>query len=274
MARDTPERHDRPIPPRRKSQLVRSALLACGVLSTMLYAGTDLLGAMRYPGYSITSQAISELMATDAPSKTFVDPLFITYDLLMLAFGITVFAEGASRSRALRITGALLIAYAAARLTGPTLFGMNPRGATNDLGHIVLTEVLILLMLGVIAFGAFTFGQQLRLYSLATLIIVVAFATASAPYGARLAAGEPTPGFGIVDRINVYSSLLWIAVFAVALLRHASRRSATVTRAAVASGVHDMVAPILEEGARSSSEASPHVVRSAPRSRRAGAARK
>jgi hypothetical protein len=35
----------------------------------------------------------------------------------------------------------------------------------------------------------------------------------------RLAAGEATPGFGIIERITVCASLAWIAVFAVALLR-------------------------------------------------------
>jgi hypothetical membrane protein len=213
-----------------KGNAVRTALLACGILSSLIYLATDVLGGMRYPGYSFTSQAISELMARGAPSEAFVDPLFLVYGVLALAFGVGAFREGAGRGRALRITGALLIAYAAVGLSGPTFFEMSPRGTgavDGDLLHIVLTGVLVLLLLPAMGFGAFAFGKRFRAYSAATLLIVVAFGGLTAPYGARLAAGQPTPGFGILERIHVYAFLLWVAVLAVALLR----RPGTPTRA-------------------------------------------
>ena len=199
----------------------RQSLLACGVLSSLLYAATDLLGGMRYPGYSFGSQVISELMASGAPSESFVDPLFIAYGVLAIAFGVGVYREAADR-RALRIAGAMLIGYAVAGLTGPTLFEMGQRGvesAAGDLPHIVLTAVLVLTLLLAIGFGAFALGRQFRIYSYATLLIVIAFGLMAGMYGARLAAAQPTPGFGIVERINVYASLLWVAVLSIALLR-------------------------------------------------------
>ena len=76
-------------------------------------------GSAAIPGYSFTSQAIGELMAIGAPSERLVDPLFITYGVLVLAFGVGVVREGLGRSRALRVAGALLIAYAAIGFTGP-----------------------------------------------------------------------------------------------------------------------------------------------------------
>ena len=42
----------------------------------------------------------------------------------------------------------------------------------------------------------------------------------------RLAAGEPTARLGLVERILIYSSLLWVAVLAVALLRRLPYRTA------------------------------------------------
>ena len=198
-------------------------LLICGILSSLLYAGTDLLGGLRYPGYSFTSQAISELMAVGAPSETFVDPLFLAYGVLALLFGIAVYREG-GRSRALRIAGVLLIAYAGVGFTGPVFFEMHQRGdaaAGSDAPHIILTAALVLLTLGAMGVAAFALGKRFRIYSIVTLVTVVVLGVASAPYGARLAEGEPTPGFGIVERLNVYSSLLWIAVFAIGLLRRA-----------------------------------------------------
>jgi len=206
----------------RSRSIARQTLLACGILSGLLYVATDVLGGLRYPGYSFNSQAISELMAIGAPSETFVDPLFIVYGVLALAFGAGVFREGSGRGRALRITGVLLIGYAIAGFTGPTLFEMHQRGNGNhdtDMPHIVLTGVLVSFTLLSMAFGAAALGWRFRVYSFLTLLIMIVMGVISASYGARLAAGQPTPGFGIVERILVYSSLLWIALFALALLR-------------------------------------------------------
>jgi hypothetical protein len=66
--------------PGRSGSMVRQVLLACGILSSLLYLATDVLGGLRYEGYSFTSQAISELMARGAPSEPLVDPLFLPRD--------------------------------------------------------------------------------------------------------------------------------------------------------------------------------------------------
>jgi len=205
-----------------RTRRLRRALLACGILSWLLYLATDILGGLRYDGYSFTSQAISELMAIGAPSESFVDPLFLIYGVLALGFGVGVFREGAGRSRALRIAGALLIVYALVGFTGPTLFEMHPRGAggeANDVPHILVTALLVALLLSVLGVAAFALGKQFRNYTFATLVVVIAFGGLSGMYGARLAAGQPTPGFGIVERTHVYAFLIWIAVFAAVLLR-------------------------------------------------------
>jgi hypothetical protein len=236
--------------PARDRGMARTVLLACGILASLLYVATDLLGGLRYDGYSFTSQAISELMAVGAPSEAFVDPRFITYGVLALAFAVGVFREAAGRNRPLRITAVLLMAYAAVGFTGPTLFEMHQPGAGSagsDTPHIVLTGVLVLLTLLAIGFGAFAFGKRFRIYSFATLLILIVLGTLSAPYGARLAAGQPTPGFGIIERILIYSSLLWMTVLAIALLRRPWARGTTTARVTATTPVDGMVAPGFEE---------------------------
>ena len=208
--------------PARSGERVRWVLLACGIVSSLVYGATDVLGGLLFDGYSFTSQAISELMAVGAPSERFVDPLFMTSGVFALAFGVGVVREAADRSRALRVTGALLIAYAISGFTGPTLFEMHPRGAgsaSDDMPHIVLTGVLVTLTLLTIGFGAFALGKRFRTYSYATLLTMITLGVVSGRYGGQLAAGEPTPGFGIIERILIYSSMLWFGVLAVALLR-------------------------------------------------------
>src|SRR5256885_11150091 len=121
---------------------LQTALLACGVLASLVYLATDILGGLHYPGYSFQSQAISELAAIGAPSKGLVDALFSIYDLLALLFGIAVFREGRC-NRALRVTGGLLIAWIVAG-AGFTIFPMHQRDVTtlaSDAPHIVTAVV-------------------------------------------------------------------------------------------------------------------------------------
>jgi hypothetical membrane protein len=215
----------RTVPSVRRESLVQRVLLTAGVLSTVLYFATDILGGLRYPGYSFTSQAISELGAIGAPSKAFVDPLFTTYQALALAFGVGVF-RAANGNRPLRFAGAMLIAYgaigvAAMVLGGPSLFAMHPRGGavSNDALHILLTAVLVLFLLLATGVGGFAFGTRFRWYSLATIATSLIAGAFTTRFPARMEAGLPTPGFGILERIDVYASLLWVAVLGVVLLR-------------------------------------------------------
>jgi hypothetical membrane protein len=202
---------------------LRRILLGCGVFSSLLYVATDIISGLRYEGYSFTSQAISELMAVGAPSEALVDPLFLLYGVLAAAFGVGVMQEGSGRTR-LRVTGALLSTYAIVGFTGPLWFAMNQRGTAsgNDLAHILVTAVLVLFLLLAVSVGAKALGNRFRAYSSLTLLIVILFGTLSAPFGARLADGQPTPGFGLVERVPVYAFLLWVAVLATALLRRRS----------------------------------------------------
>ena len=88
---------------------MRRALLVCGVVSSLVYVTADVLGTLRWEGYSYVDQTISELAAADAPSRPVVMPLFLAYDALLLAFAAGV---AGSRVRAARVTAAMLAAVA------------------------------------------------------------------------------------------------------------------------------------------------------------------
>ena len=207
----------------REGRLQRALLLG-GIVSSLLYVATDAIGGLAYEGYSWTSQAVSELMAVGAPSERIVDPLFLVGGVLGLAFGVGVYREGIGRDRARRVAGALLFLYAAVGLTGPTLFEMHPRGtggASGDLPHIVVTGVIVLLSLLSMTFAARALGGRFRTYTFATVLVMIVFGVVTGTYAPRLGAGQPTPGMGIVERIDIYASLLWMAVLATTLLRRA-----------------------------------------------------
>jgi hypothetical protein len=201
---------------------LRRALLACGIASSLLYVGIDLLAAIRYPEYhSFTSRVISELMARGAPTKPLVDPLFLLYDLLAIAFGVGVWTSAAG-NRPLRITAGLLIGYAVAGLPGPWLFPMNLRGTAEvggDIPHIVLTAVLVLFIMAAVVVGAVGLGRRFRIYSAFTLVTIIAFGVLVSAQARGLAAGEPQPWIGVAERIDIGAFLLWIVVLARSLWR-------------------------------------------------------
>lgn len=203
------------------SGVIVRLLLASGALSFISYVATDILGGLRYPGYDFTSQAISELGAIGAPTAGLVGPLFFIYGVLVLAFAVGVYLEGARRGNELRITGAVLMGYAVIGFASP-FARMHQRGAGSldtDLWHILLTVVLVALLLVAMGSAAIALGRRFRMYSIATMVVVVAFGAWTGTYAARLAAGLPTPGMGIIERIDVYAAMLWTAVLSSALLR-------------------------------------------------------
>jgi hypothetical protein len=178
-------------------------------------------------GYSSTSQSISELIAIDAPSAPLVVPLFITYSILVYAFGLGMW-RSAGRKRALRVAAVLIVGKEVLGLVVTVFFPIHLRGVAGTLSdtlHGILTVVgVFLCMLPAIGFGATAFGKWFRLYSIGTMLIFImggALAFLDVP---RIAANLPTLWMGVSERINAYGYMLWIVVLAIGLLRDQSDR--------------------------------------------------
>jgi hypothetical protein len=207
--------------------MLRKLLLTCGILASLLYVGATIVGALQWNGaYDWTTRSISELFALDAPSRPIVATAFLIYGVLMAAFGIGVWMS-AGHNRALQIVGGLLVAYAAVGEPGPLFFSMHTmmRGASgmaqSDVMHISLTVALVLLILASIGFGASAFGTPFRLYSIATILVVIVFGALAGLQGGQMAANLPTPWMGVEERLNIFGYMFWVVALAVGLLRSA-----------------------------------------------------
>lgn len=204
--------------------MVQKALLLCGVLSSLLYVTTDILGGMQYEGYSFTSRAISELGAIGAPSKPLLDVLMLVYAVLLFAFGAGVW-RSAGQKRALRVVAGLLLGIAVNGFVW-SFFPMHMRGAEptfTDTMHVLHAGVASVLILVAMGFVAVAFGKGFRLYSIATILMLVVTGFLLSLDAQRMQANLPTPWVGVTERINVYGYLLWVAVLAVILLRNIER---------------------------------------------------
>ena len=203
----------------KETTMPRKTLLACGVISSLLYIGIDALAALRYPGYhSYTAQAISELGAIGAPTREFVHPFFVAYNVLLIAFGFGVWTSAGGK-RALRIVGGLLIGIAVVGALTPPMYLRGTGGPSGDLPHIVLTGIIVLCIMSAITAGASLYGRKWRLYSWATLLVLLVSGTLTGVAASRLAAGQPTPWLGAAERINIGAYLLWVAALTITLLR-------------------------------------------------------
>lgn len=200
---------------------LKKILLICGILSTIIYVGTDILATMQWEDYSYTSQTFSELIATNAPTRPLVVQLSIIYALLVYAFGLGVWQSGGQKHE-LRLTAVGIVGKEVLGLVVTLFFPIHLRGVQvsyTDTMHATLTCVGVLFFLIAIGFGAAAFGRWFRLYSIGTIVILVVFGVLAGLDAPRMTANLPTPGMGVWERINIFGYLLWIVVLAIILLR-------------------------------------------------------
>jgi hypothetical protein len=206
--------------------VVERALLACGAISSILYAVTDLLAGLNYKGYSFYSQAISELSAIGAPRPPWVGALFLTYVVLTVVFSAGLVMYGARKDQAIRKVGLLLLLYMIVG-SGTGVSPMHVRGTgtlSSDMPHILSGLGATAVMLVTMFVGRSAFGRRFRIFSWTMLASTTLFFALTIPFIAKIAGGEPTPGIGMVERIAYYSMLMWIAGLSVLVLRRDDTR--------------------------------------------------
>ena len=181
----------------------RKALLVCGIASSLLYA--LMIWTIRYEGYNLVSQVPSELTAIGAPTQRLWVLLGPIYTLLVAAFGWGIW-RSAGENFTVRLVGGLVLAYASLGLLWP-FAPMHQRevlaaggGTLSDTMHVALGGVTVFLMFLAIGFGARAFGKRFRLYSIGSIVVLLAFGALTFVDASRLQANLPTPWIGLWER--------------------------------------------------------------------------
>lgn len=201
--------------------MLRRTLLVCGIVSPLLYAAADALAGLRSPGYSFRDQTISELGAIGAPTRALFSVLLVVVYVLFTAFGFGIWRSARDRRR-LRIAAGLLIALGILALTVGQFAAMQQRGAEQGLSgamHLIEGGVAMALLLAAMGFAAAALGRRFALYTVATIVVMLAFGGWSTMDIPRVEAGLGTPWVGVKERIYWYSYQLWYIVMAIRLLR-------------------------------------------------------
>jgi hypothetical membrane protein len=195
----------------------RRALLivggACGPAAVALFIAADLVGSFQLPGYSILSNAISELVETGAPNKAVLDTLLTTYHALVIPFALALHTavNGGVGSR----TGPRLLAFAGAIGIVLTLFFPCDPGCEPFVTFRGTMHIFIAIPMGYsILFGILAFSWRLArdvewtgyaAYTRLTFAVGVVLATV-------VVAVAEIEFVGALERLLTAGYLQWFAV--------------------------------------------------------------
>ncbi len=201
---------------------MRRRLLTCGIFSSLWYVAINLFVPTLYEGYNSVSLTVSELSAISAPTRIVWVLLVTLYPLTFAAFGWGVL-KSAGESRALHITGSLIIIYCILNFYWPPMHQREVIGAgggtLTDTLHISFAMITVLFMMILMGFGAAVLGKSFRLFTIVIFLIFIIFGALSGMESPGINANLPTPHLGIWERINIGAFMLWVIVFANALLK-------------------------------------------------------
>lgn len=195
-------------------------LLICGIAAPLVYLFTDVVASLSYDGYSWADQVVSELFAVEAPTRDFVVALFTVYNCLLLAFAVGVWRSADDR-RALRAIAVLMAASAVLGVVTDFFAPMHSRGIEQGASgqwHAILTGVQVAFIIAMVACGTRTLAPWFRRASVAEIVLLLIVGSLVPVFSADPATTEATPGFGIVERVLIYTYLAWTAMLAVGLL--------------------------------------------------------
>jgi hypothetical protein len=195
------------------------ALVAAVIVAVAVYGVGDLVSGLLYDGYSFKDLGISELTAFGSPVRPLMVTVVLVHMLLGLPFAVWLWRVGDRKS--LRWIGRLLLTTAVLGVPTHTVFAMSSRGMEggfNDIGHIILTNVYLLLITAAIVLSAVAYRGWFRLYAGGTLVVLVGFG-AVAWVAIQGIEQNVTPWAGAFERINAYTTFAWLIVLAVTTMR-------------------------------------------------------
>jgi hypothetical protein len=206
----------------KEKYMIRKSVILSGVVSTFVYCVAVIVGGIIRPGYSHVSQFVSELIATGAPNKSLLDPVFALYNILTAVFAWTVFSvvrtKKGNTKRTIGVLGALtLLAEGVFGLA--TLFFPQDRVGTplttRGTMHIMLaglsslTTMVAILLMGM-WFRAETQLKPYGIYSFLSVAFVFIFGGMAAAMGAN-----QSPISGLMERLTIGGFLQWMAVISI-----------------------------------------------------------
>ena len=193
------------------------ALALCGILSPIIYVITVAIGGFLDPSYSHVGKTVSELVERGAPNRDSLNIMLVVYNLLIIPFAVGLYfnlKRGWSRSL-------VLVTMVLTGILGSVVTVFFPLDAAGQ--SVTFTGMMHLVVVGLVVPCTFVFmlgfwnsARRDPRWGKFDLFSVVVFAV-------TLVSGIATATFvnsdirGLLERITIGSTLLWIEVVALKL---------------------------------------------------------
>lgn len=202
-----------------KNRTILNYLSLTGILAVVFYVLHDVVGAQFYPGYNFLSQAVSDLTASDAPSRVVAGGLSSVYGIFSVISSMAVVLLVKDQlNKTLRVGIYLFAVMNLISNIGYSLFPLSTSGyaATfQDVMHLYVVTMLVVLLsissLILIIVGGLK-GKKIKFQSLSYIAMVALLLMMS---GAILSNIVDPSIFGLVERFSTYSAVLFTGVLGV-----------------------------------------------------------
>jgi len=184
-----------------------------GILSVILYFLHVILGEIFYEGYNPLAQAISDLTASNSPSKIIARLFSTLYGICAVTFSVGFFVFLKNKiNKAVTVSSFIFCIMNTISFLGYTLFPLSESGyagAFQDKMHMIVTvSVVLLTIVSLVLFSIGFFKAKghkwLGVISICTLLVLMA--------GAMLINIMPKAYFGVAERVNVYSIIIYTGI--------------------------------------------------------------
>ncbi|MDR1839529.1 MAG: DUF998 domain-containing protein [Treponema sp.] len=184
-----------------------------GVIGVFFYFLHVILGTLFYEGYNPMAQAISDLTASNSPSKNIARPFSFFYGIFTVIFSTYFFVYFKQKiNRCVTFGAGFFCSMTIVSFLGYTFFPLSESGYAGtfqDIMHMAVTVAVVLLtIVSLILFMIGFFRTQnikyLGIVSLCTFLLLLT--------GAMLLNIFPKELFGIAERINVYSVVIYTGI--------------------------------------------------------------
>jgi hypothetical protein len=198
-----------------------------GLIGGVFYFFHIILGRAYYENYNPFAQAVSDLTADDSPSKNIATIFTRLYGIFTVIFSIGFFIYFKNKiNKIINYGSCVFCIMTIISFVGYTLFPLSGSGNTEsfqDKMHILVTILVVLstlvsIVLFIIGFLKTVLYKYMGIISLCTLIILLT--------GAVLVNIVPKEFFGLAERINVFSIIIYTGILSLWMYKYINKNTA------------------------------------------------
>ena len=209
-----------------KNSFIVKLFSLSGIIGVIFYFLHVFIGKMFYENYNSMAQAISDLTSLDSPSKNIAMVFSMLYGIFTVIFSIYFFIYFKQKINKFVTFGAGFFSIMTiVSFLGYTFFPLSEAGYAGtfqDKMHIVVTIAVVLftviaLILFMIGFFRIKNKKIISVISLCTFSLLL--------IGSILMNNLPKEYFGIAERINVYSIVIYIGILSLWMYKYIKNNS-------------------------------------------------